>query len=64
MSGIKQEYRIWVPVLGCGVLDRGKKSNSKQGHNSEKENAFWIVSLDSMDGSLDNVHILWVSYLQ
>ena len=42
----KQEHRIRVPTLGCGVLDRGNKS--KKRHKSENKNAFWIVSLDSI----------------
>ena len=37
-----------------------KKSRSKNWHNSEK-NAFWIVSLDSMDCSLDSELIFQVS---
>ena len=34
---------------------------AKKGHNSEKKRAFWIVSLDRMDCSLDSEHILQVS---
>ena len=37
------EHRMWMPMLGCGVLKclKGdKKAKSKKGHNSEKRNAF------------------------
>ena len=51
-------------TVGCLIED--KKSKSKKGHYSEKKNAFWIVSLDSKDRSLDNEHVSRVSskYLQ
>ena len=33
-----------VPTHGRGVLDRGKMSRSKKGHNSEKKNFFFELS--------------------
>ena len=47
-------------MLRCGVLENNK-SKSKKGHNSEKKNTLKIVSLDSMDCSLDSEHIFLVS---
>ena len=45
------------PRLTVGCLIEDKMSMSKKGHNSEI-NAFWIVSLDSLDRSLDSYYIL------
>ena len=51
-------------AAGCLIVD--KKFKLKKGHNSENKNALLIVSLNSMDWSLDGEHILQVSseYLQ
>ena len=43
-------------AVGCLIQD--KKSKSKRGLTFKKKNAFWIVSLDIMDCSLDSEHIL------